>query len=146
MTDLKIWYPQQYNPSKFDDLEHYKSKCQLDLYVLRDILSKNMPISLMKHADSTINTSNLIHKTDNDDIETLSIANSFISNLRCSFSDNMSRSFYYVPKYVRCSHTSDSLDYVVRLLEFGFDNIAPICWIRHSYLKFSDYVNGGEVG
>ena len=63
-----------------------------------------------------------------------------MSSLQCSYDLTTSKCYFYVPDNIRCIGTTNQLNYVIRLIEYGTDQIPPMNWIRHSYIQYYNSV------
>lgn len=135
---MKIWMPVNQEQSKKPNIESYVFSCNLYLYRLRSILFAHMIKTKWKIFEQKLNES------DSDELKSLknveSIPLQYMNSLKCFLDRDLAKCYFAVPEKIRCNGSSLSLDKVVRLAEYGNDDIPPMNWIRHSTLKFYDYV------
>jgi len=139
---MKIWYPKQYSQGDYENVQEYISKCQLDLFVLKDILNKNINLSRWNAINERLVQSQQLHIIDGRQVEAIEIAKRYVYALTCYYDTAITKCYYDVPALLKCPNTVDSLRRIIRYIEFGFDDIPPMNWIRHSYTIFTDYVLG----
>lgn len=147
---MKIWMPVNLAESKEPNLDAYVLECKLLLYRLRSILLAHMIKTKWKIFAQKIK------ETDSDELKILknveSIPLQYINNLQCYLDRDLAKCYFAVPDKLRCKGSILSLDKVVRLAEYGNDTIPPMNWIRHSVVKFYDFIlfdlglknNGGK--
>lgn len=138
---MKIWYPQTLDKSKCKGIPSYLLKCQADLFLLRLCLRHN--INNLRWNDLNNRLKNCKSINFVKDIKAITIANQFISCLQCSYDNSSCKCYYYVPENIKCIGTTNTLNYVIRLIEFGNDEIPTMNWIRHSYIEFKNKVAEG---
>ena len=135
---MKIWMPVNFETSKEPNIQAYIFSCNLHLYHLRAILSANIIKSKWE-----IFLAKLQNIKDFSEVNVDRLKNAqyqYINSLVCEFDKQQSRCYFYVPPTVRCKGTDIDLNKVIKLAEFGNDTIPPMNWIRHSCLKFKDYI------
>lgn len=144
VTDVKIWYPKQYTSTSYNSIEDYKLKCAADLIVFKGILKKNLNLSRWDAIEERLIQSGELHFVGDAKISPIAIAQKYISCLTCCTDNSVKRCYYEVFPIVMCSNTNDSLSRIIRIIEFGFADICPMNWIRHSYIAFTEYVDGSD--
>lgn len=137
---MRLKYPKNFEESESNNITEYIRLCQIDMYRFKGILKQNINITRWKTLQHTFQDNNIVESTFVRKVNVFNIANQFINELCCSFDRINSYCYYYVPDTIRCVGTNTSLNKVIRLIEYGNDKIPPMNWIRHSYMKFSDYV------
>lgn len=140
---MRVWYPKVFTSSEYEDLNNYKWKCMTDLYVFKGILQKNMNLSKLKTVSLALTNCEKVKLLDNENLDAAQICRLFISYLSFRYDNNLTKGFYTVSELVKCPHTRNSIPYIIKLMEYGFDDVSPLNWIRHSYLQFCDYVQRG---
>ena len=138
---MKIWYPVNFKKSGFKDIQMYILRCQVDLGNFKMYLKSNFNNIRWKSLRSELNESSGIFFMK--EINIVDIANRYVNSLQCKFDPVSSRCYYFISDFVQCPGTTQKLDFVIKSIEFGNDKIPPMNWIRHSYLKFSDFVVKG---
>jgi hypothetical protein len=142
---IRLKYPKNFEESECQTFDEYTRLCQINLYRFKGILKQNINITRWKVLQKTFEENNILEGTFIRKINVLSIAYQFINELKCSFNKPDSCCYYYTPDTIRCTGTNMSLNKTIRLIEYGNDKVPPMNWIRHSYLKFSDYVLGNDT-
>jgi hypothetical protein len=135
---MKIWYPQTLDESKCKNVPDYLFKCQASVYLFKLCLRRNinnLKWNILNDKLKKIESINFVR-----DIKAISIANQYISSLQCSYDYHSTRCYFYVPDNVRCIGTTTPLNYVIRIIEYGSDEIPAMNWIRHSYLEYKDLI------
>lgn len=140
---MRIWYPEVFSSKKYETLDNYKNKCQLDLYVFRGILQNNINLSKIKPFSDALMNCERIKRSDEKPLDANQICQLFINYLNFRYDERLLKGYYTVSELLKAPHTWNSVPYVVKLMEFGFDDLSPLNWIRHSYLQFCDYVQRG---
>ncbi|MBO7212378.1 MAG: hypothetical protein J6V44_15430 [Methanobrevibacter sp.] len=138
---MKIWYPIKFSEFNSDNLQLYLLKCQADLGSFKLFLKSNyndLRWKVVTNKLRDVASINLLR-----DINAGDIASQFINSLQCKYDANTGCCYYFVSEFVKCNGTTESLNFVIRLIEYGNDALTPMNWIRHSYLKFTDFVTKG---
>ena len=135
---MKIWYPLNFAESKCKTVPDYLLKCQLGLYTFRLCLRHNLNNLKWTALTDKLKEVETINFTK--DIKAITIANQYMSSLQCSYDLTTSKCYFYVPDNIRCIGTTNQLNYVIRLIEYGTDQIPPMNWIRHSYIQYYNSV------
>ena len=137
---MKIWYPIQYEPDDYTGVQDYIQQCTVDGNVLKAILKNGMNNTRFTALQSKLDKCEAIHYTTEQRRSPITIANMYINSLQCFYDFGSYMCYYAVPDIVRCPNTTDSLNYVIRLIEYGNDEIPPMNWIRHSYEQFKEKI------
>lgn len=138
---MKIWYPISFEQSKNNNINLYNAMCLFDLYRFKNILKNNLSLvnTKLPGIQIRLNECPLVKVNNEITFNINAILNRYINSLTCKC-DNSSRCYYYVPDIVRCPGAENSLNFVIRLIEYGNDTIPPLNWIRHSYTLFEEYI------
>lgn len=137
---LKIWFPKTFEELNQETVAQYICYCNIAMYTLKNILQSNINSLRWNTLTSRLTESNLIQIDNPIKFNAIRIPNQYISRLCCTYDPNISKCYYYVPDSVKCQYTSNTLNQVVELAEYGNDVIPPMNWIRYSYTKFVDRV------
>ena len=138
---MKIWYPIEYDVAKHHSVFGYVSMCRIDTALLQSILRNKINKTRWISYDTRLSSCKAIHKTaENAVINSLDLANRYINSLQCYYDIGKGCCYYSIPLMIRCPNTIDSLDYVIRLIEYGNDEIPPMHWIRDSVEDFNTAV------
>ena len=140
---MKIWYPIKFGEFESDNIQLYTMKCQTDLSSFRIFLRSNFNNLRWKLVPEKLKKVSNIQLLR--DIKPNDIAIQYINSLQCRYDTSSGCCYYYVPDLVRCNGTTQSLNFVIRLIEYGNDDVTPMNWIRHSYIKFTDFIMEGNV-
>lgn len=136
---MKIWYPVSFEESQAKTLQQYVYQCVVDLALFKTMLSRNIPQTKLKSMTARIIKSTDITSKDTT-FSVQKVLNRYLSSLQCKYDAGCGRCCYYISDLMKCPDSDKSLNYVVRLLEYGNDKIPPMFWIRRTYRSFSDYV------
>ena len=138
-----LWFPNKNGNDQ--DLSVYIYSCRAALSVFKMILNSNINHPSMKRIETVLKSKNVLDFTNKDRFSILSVIQCYESSLVCYYDEKSCRCYYEVPKIIKCPNTTNSLQFVIRLIEFGNDLIPPTNWIRHSYNKFCKlYDSGGK--
>ena len=137
---MKIWYPIECKEPESRQI--YISRCQSDLNELRKILRYNINKDKVMAIQHDITESTLF--TINKDFSVKQTMELFVASLVCKYDTASSKCYYTVSDLVHCRGTNKSLNFMIRLFEFGNTIIPQLNWIRHSYVKFKEYVIGRD--
>lgn len=138
---MKVWFPVSLQESKKDSESSYYMHCSLYLARFKAILRRNVLIPKWNVVGDKLIESELLHNVTQN-FKVLNIPNQFINNLRCTYDGYSEKCYYYIPDIVRCFGTTDNLNKIIHICEFGNDMIPPLNWVRHSYLILKDTVRG----
>ena len=141
---MKIWFPRQYTVSEYDGFEDYRLKCASDIFAFKSILQKNLNLSRWNAIKERLIRSNELHFINDKEVSPTMIAQKYIDYLSCYTDTSVNRCYYDVSPLVMCPNTTDSLSRIIRMIEFGFADIEPMNWIRHSYIAFTEYIDGRD--
>lgn len=136
---MKIWFPVSLSESGRESPTDYFLSCCLYLSRFKTILRSNILIVKWQVLDEKLKESDLLEDAT-EKFKATNIPNQFINNLNCGYDGYTEKCYYYVSNLVKCFGTSNNLNKLIDLCEFGNDDIPPINWIRHSYLLFKDAV------
>ena len=135
---LKLWFPKTMEESKQQTVPQYIAYCNIAMYSLKNILQANINTSRWNILTPKLVESNLVQIDNPLKFNARQIPNQFIVRLCCVYEPNLSKCYFCVPDTVKCRYTSNTLNQVIELVEFGNDVIPPMNWVRYSYQKFVD--------
>lgn len=135
---IKLWFPKTMEECNQQSVPQYISYCNLAMYTLRNKLRTNINSARWGILTPKLTQSTLIEITNPMKFNARQIPDQYISKLVCGYDENRARCYYYVPDNVKCLYTSNSLNQIVELIEYGNDLIPPMNWLRYSYQKFID--------
>lgn len=143
---MKIWYPINFAQSKEKDVSFYNTSCCLSLYRFKGILKNDLYRlnTRLPSMENRLKQCEAMNVTNEFRFNLKKILNYYIGCLTCKYDISSARCYYYVPDTVRCPDTSNSLNFVIRLVEYGNDTVPPLNWIRHSYTLFEEYIGGNN--
>jgi hypothetical protein len=75
-----------------------------------------------------------------DDINIMAIINLYINRLYCYYDYYECQCYYKVSDLIRCPNTKNSLNKVIRIIEYGTLDIQPLFWLRKSYYSFIENI------
>lgn len=138
-----LWFPKKKKDE--EDSSIYIYSCRAALSTFKMILNSNINKPSMKRIDNILKGKNVLDFTNKDRFSIFSVIRFYESSLACYYDDKERRCYYEIPKIIKCPNTTNSLQFVIRLIEFGNDLIPPTNLIRHSYRKFCElYDSGGK--
>ena len=135
---MRIWYPKTSDSSK--SKRSYIFRCNVKLEVFKRILRKNMNIPKLDVRRDYLLNCELIEWTNTFNMSVVQIVNTYINKLYCVYDANELKCYYTIPKGTKCPFSNTELDYVIRLLEYGNNELPPLNWIRHSYKQFIESI------
>ena len=133
---MKIWFPKRIDSD--EDINKYIATCSLSMGSFIMILNSNLNIPKFKLIETKLIEGKLLDFINVDKFSIMSAIRMYQSYLRCEYDGSEKRCYFDISKMIKCPNTNNSLDYVIRLIEFGNDKIPPSNWIRHSYTKFCE--------
>lgn len=137
---LRLRYPLNLTESRKGSQQNYYQACCLSIYSLKGMLYRNINVSRWNSLQKVFEENNVFNNTFIRNVKTINIAHQYINELRCYYNSADDYCYYYVPDTVRCIGTNYSLNKIIKLIEYGNDMIAPMNWIRHSYILFVDKI------
>lgn len=140
---MRILYPVSFNESNYSTIEEYITKCNFDLVLLKSILRQNINKSRWNALNYRLHKCNQI-KFNRSNKSIISNALQYINGLQCYFDSNLNRCYYQVSDLIRGFGTLTSLNFIIRVIEYGILDIPPMNWIRHSYMQFSNIILSDE--
>ena len=139
---MKIKYPVSYKLSGYKTESDYMNACLYDLSVFRSILKSNINVSRWDAITDRLYRSKLIKS--NRKVKAVKFAYQFINSLQCKYDHDSGSCYYSISPFINGVGTFTKLDSIIRYIEFGFDDIQPMNWIRHSLLVFSERLSQDE--
>lgn len=140
---MKIWFPRKKKNEETELI--YKSHCKLTMSLFKMCLNNTINVPSLKRTENIIRSKELLDFVNKDNFSVLTALKQFNSYLMCMYDSEEQRCYYTVPNIVRCNNTNNSLEFVIKLLEYGNNYVPPMNIIRHSYLKFCDIYSGGAA-
>lgn len=137
---MKIRYPIQNNSSDPEKVYDYYVKCAFDMNEFKRILRNNLNISRWQAIRDRLLQCKMIRFVS-DKMKPINIAYQYINNLKCVYDPKTRYCYYTISDFTQCIYTQTRLNKVMRYIEFGFSNIPPMNWIRHSYIQFSEIIS-----
>lgn len=120
-----------------EPISAYINRCNILLIVFKRILRNRINKNkLLCRKELLLRQPNIRWTITNSNYDILAIVNSYINHLQCFYDNHNNYCYYEVPKYVRCPYTTTPINTVIRTLEYGGTNIAPLCWIRPAFSEF----------
>lgn len=120
----------------------YINRCSIQLLAFKRLLrTKINGNKLLCRKDLLRQQPNIQWLITDSNYNILEIVNSYVNYLQCFYDDYNDYCYYEVPKHIRCPHTVTSLDTVIRTLEYGGTNMAPLYWIRPVFSEFIKITN-----
>lgn len=143
---MKIWYPINLEQSKKDNVSLYTTMCYLNMCRFKGILRDTLYTlnTRLPSMEKRLKESELLTIDNEMKFSIKKILNQYINSLTCKFDNGSARCYYYIPDMIKCYDTRQSLNFVIRLIEYGNETIPPLNWIRHSYTLFEDYIGGNN--
>lgn len=133
---MKLWYPVACKNKS--DVQVYISICHAKLADFKRILRQNINKDKVKAIQAKIQESTVVTVTDSFSVaKTLE---TFINSLTCNYDTASRKCYYTVSDLIQCRGTNRSLNFMIKLFEFGNGVIAPLVWLRHSYNKFKELI------
>lgn len=140
---IKIWYPVK--KSEDTNINAYMIGCYMQLLAFKNILRSNINVSKWKALEPKLINNNLVRINKTTKLNILNIPNTYVNCLKCFFDPNLQRCYYAVSEFTKCPYSeSISLNFIIKLVEYGNESIPPLNWIRHSYSKFVDVIEEGK--
>ena len=120
-----------------EDTTAYYGKCNLWLMVFKRNLKNSINQSkIISKKEALLNVPCINWTIDNTDYNIISILDKYINNLYCYYDYYECCCYYKVPENIRCPYTKDTLNKVVRILEYGALDLQPLFWLRSTYTRF----------
>lgn len=133
---MKIWYPVVCKPKA--DVQVYISVCQSRLADFKRILRQHINKEKLKVIQTKIPESTVVKVTESFSAQ--NTLETFINSLTCRYEPSSRKCFYTVSDLIPCKGTNRSLNFMIKLFEFGNGIIPPLAWLRHSYVKFKELI------
>ena len=137
---MKFYAPK---PRKTNEsVSEYTGKCNIWLVMFKRMLKIKINGSrLMSCKNRLFREPNIQWTITEPEYDIVYILEEYLNNLQCVYDSRTSHCYYAVPNTIRCPNTTTSLDTVVRTLEYGGVNIAPLYWIRPVFREFIKITN-----
>jgi hypothetical protein len=140
---MRIWYPLE--KSSGEDVSSYIAKCRLSISILNICINNCINRPSLKRIETIIKGKNLLDFIRNkESFSIFAVINQFENTLHCYYDTATNRCFFDTPRLIKAINTRNSLDYVIRLIEFGNQDIPPTNLIRHSYMKYFNLIVNGD--
>lgn len=133
---MKVWFPIE--KSNNEEYLEYVSKCRSMIAVFKMCFNSCVNRSSLLRIERIMKENNMLDFLNKDRVSILQALNQYTASLKCYYDKRRNQCYYDTPKIVKCNNTTTSLEYVMRLIEFGNDLIPPTNLIRHSYNKFCE--------
>jgi hypothetical protein len=101
-----------------------------------------MNIPQLKRIENILKNKKILEFTNIDKFSITKVINQYLNSLMCSYDYKDNQCYFDVPKICKCIDTTNDLSFVIRLIEFGNNNIPPTNLIRNSYFKFCEFYKG----
>lgn len=137
---MKLWYPYKYDSEEYSSIELYILKCSTSITLLRSCLLQSVNKTRIASMQGRIDNCSAIHYTDNTKFSLQSILNLYISSLQCKYDSSSLTCYFAISDIIKCPHTMDSLNYIIRLVEYGNDEIPPLHWLNDGYNRYKDNI------
>lgn len=141
---LKLWFPKNFEESKKENINDYITQCTIAINPLKTILRNNINISRWNLLTTKLIDSEIVDVENSYKFLARRIPLQYIDRLLVAYDTATSKCYYYVPDMVRCQYTTNSLNDIVRLIEYGNNRIPPMHWLRDSYMQFVDLIMENE--
>jgi hypothetical protein len=141
---LRLWFPKNFEESKKENINDYITECTIAINPLKMILRNNINISRWNLLTTKLINSEIVDVQNSYKFLARRIPLQYIDRLLVAYDTTTSKCYYYVPDMVRCQYTTNSLNDVVRLIEYGNNTIPPMHWLRDSYMQFVDLIMENE--
>ena len=121
-----------------EKVSSYISKCNMWLIVFKQILRQNINRQKLEVRKDILFKLPCLKWTVNsaDDINMITIINLYINRLYCYYDYYECQCYYKVSDLIKCPNTKNSLNKVIRIIEYGTLDIQPLFWLRKSYYSF----------
>ena len=140
---MRIWCPVK--RFEKENIPQFINRCNTYLSQFRMILQSNINIPSMKRIEKILKERDFLLFVNKERFSILQTLNQYISSLNCYYDESENKCYFDIAGITRCINTKNSLQFVIRLIEFGNDIVPPTNWIRHSYVKFLDFIGDQEV-
>ena len=140
---MTIWYPQKLQNN--EDISLYFTKCSFSVGMFQMALRNNINLPCLKRIEQIMKKYDILDFTNKENFSINNVLNQYIGSLICKYDEQSTQCYYTISKITKCVNTTNNLDFVIRLIEFGNDKIPPTAWIRKSYKNFCDVVMGKNV-
>ena len=137
-----LWFPKSRDNN--EDLSLYVYSCKAAMSTFKMMLKNNINMPQMQRIEKILKNKDLLNFTNKDRFSIQSVIQCYISSLACFYDAESDRCYYEISKILSCPNTTNNLQFVIRLIEFGNENIPPTNWVRHSYMKFCELYGGGK--
>ena len=121
-----------------EDIDVYISKCKLQLLMFKQELRNNInkpKLNVQKQKLFKLPCITwLINNPDN--INMLQITSLYINSLYCYYDYHECRCYYKVSELIKCPNARNSLNQIIRIMEYGSIDAKPLFWLRKSYIDF----------
>ena len=140
---MKIWYPISCSDLDNVNVPDYIHMCNVSLSKLRQVLIQHIDRSKIVLYQTKLSKLPYINKLTN--LNLYSIMMQYINSLSCHFDTTNNKCYFAVPHGTRAIGTANTLNFIVRLIEYGNDSIPPMYWIRRSYTKYKKYIMENSI-
>ena len=130
---MKIWYPVSCSDLKNVSVPDYIHRCNTSLPKLRQLLIRQMDRSKIMTYQDKLNNLQYVDRVTNVNLQAVMMQ--YVNSLSCHFDTTNCKCYFDIPHSIRAIGTRNSLNYIIRLIEYGNDDIPPMYWIRQSYDK-----------
>lgn len=131
-----------YTRKNNEPINSYINKWNMNLIVFKRLLRNKINRSkLLCRKQSLLNQPNIQWVITDSNYDILLIVNSYVNHLQCLYDSHNNYCYYEVPKTIRCPYTVTPIDTVIRTLEYGGTNMAPLYWIRPVFSEFIKITN-----
>lgn len=120
-----------------ESINDYYNKCNLWLIVFKQCLFNNINKSKLTHRNNLLTQVPCIDWVDNvTECSVITFINLYINKLSCYYDYFECCCYYKVPENIRCPGTKNSLNKIIRILEYGTLELPPLFWARKSFHDF----------
>ena len=131
-----------YTRKNNEPINSYINKWNMNLIVFKRLLRNKINRSkLLCRKQSLLNQPNIQWVITDSNYDILLIVNSYVNHLQCLYDSHNNYCYYEVPRTIRCPYTVTPIDTVIRTLEYGGTNMAPLYWIRPVFSEFIKITN-----